>query len=75
MESKYIIGLLVGLLIYIGAVSGLYLVYKPNLDYQKERRKKLKEARKKALEMADEAKKFQAENRENDPEDENPEKM
>jgi len=72
METKYIIGLLVGLLIYIGAVSGLYLVYKPNLDYQKERRKKLREARKRALEMAEEAKKFQKENTEKDPDSEEP---
>lgn len=72
METKYIIGLLVGLLIYIGAVSGLYLVYKPNLDYQKERRKKLREARKKALKMAEEAKKFQKENTEKDPDSEEP---
>ncbi|WP_312650195.1 hypothetical protein [Proteiniclasticum sp.] len=67
METKYIIGLLVGLLIYVGAVSGLYLVYKPNIDYQRERRRKLKEDRRKALEMAAEAKKFQRENTEKDP--------
>lgn len=74
METKYIIGLLVGLLIYVGAVSGLYLVYKPNIDYQKERRRKLREARKKSLEMAEEAKKFQKENTEKDPDREEPNK-
>ncbi|HCW73050.1 MAG TPA: hypothetical protein DHM90_03805 [Clostridiaceae bacterium] len=72
METKYIIGLLIGLLIYIGAVSGIYLVYKPNIDYLRERRKKLREARKKALEMAEEAKKFQKENTEKEPSSEKP---
>lgn len=58
METRFYIALLIGLLIYVGAVSGLYLVYKPNLDYQKRKRKELKEARKKAFETAREAKKF-----------------
>ncbi len=61
METKYIIGLLAGIFIYVGIVSGLYLVYKPNIDYQKERRRKMKETRKKALELAKEAKEFQKE--------------
>ena len=61
METKYIIGLLAGLFIYIGIVSGLYLVYKPNIEHQREQFKKVKEARRKAKEMADEAKKFQQE--------------
>lgn len=61
METKYIIGLLAGLFIYIGIVSGLYLVYKPNIEHQKEQFRKVKEARRKAKEMADEAKKFQHE--------------
>lgn len=61
METKYIIGLLVGVLIYAGAVSGLYLIYKPNLKFQKERRRKLKEERRRAMELAQEAKKFQQE--------------
>lgn len=61
METKYIIGLLAGIFIYVGIVSGLYLVYKPDIEYQKERRKKAKEARRKALELAKEARKFQQE--------------
>lgn len=72
METRYIIGLLVGILIYAGAVSGLYLIYKPNLDYQKEKRKKLKEERNKALELAREAKRFQKEH-DDSPVDEQPE--
>lgn len=64
METKFYIALLVGLLIYIGAVSGLYLVYKPNFDYQKKKRKELKEKRRKALELAKEAKKFKEEHSE-----------
>ena len=64
METKFYIALLVGLLIYIGAVSGLYLVYKPNFDYQKKKRKELKEKRRKALELAKEAKKFKEEHKE-----------
>jgi hypothetical protein len=61
MENKYVIALIVGLIIYFGAVSGVYLIYKPNLDYQRNRRKKLKEERQKALEMARKAKAFQKE--------------
>lgn len=61
MEKKYVIALIVGLIIYFGAVSGVYLIYKPNLDYQRNRRKKLKEERQKALEMARKAKAFQKE--------------
>ena len=61
METKYIIGLLAGILIYVGIVSGLYLAYKPDIEYQKERRRKAKEARRKALELAEEARKFQQE--------------
>ena len=61
METKYIIGLLAGLFIYIGIVSGLYLVYKPNIEHQREQFRKVKEARRKAKEMADEAKNFQQE--------------
>ncbi|MBR0575525.1 hypothetical protein KCG48_04130 [Proteiniclasticum sp. BAD-10] len=61
MEQKYVIALIVGLIIYFGAVSGVYLIYKPNLDYQRNRRKKLKEERQKALEMARKAKAFQKE--------------
>jgi len=61
METKYIIGLLAGLFIYIGIVSGLYLVYKPNIEHQREQFRKVKEARRKAKEMADEVKKFQHE--------------
>ncbi|MFH5835775.1 hypothetical protein ACHAL6_06840 [Proteiniclasticum sp. C24MP] len=64
METKYIIGLLAGILIYVGIVSGLYLAYKPDIEYQKERRRKAKEARSKALEMAKEARKFQKEHSE-----------
>ena len=64
METKFYIALLVGLLIYIGAVSGLYLVYKPNIDHQKKKRKELKEKRRKALELAKEAKKFKEEHSE-----------
>ncbi|GEM_PF-912205 len=61
METKFYVALLVGLLIYIGAVSGLYLVYKPNIDHQKKKRKEMKEARRKAIELAREAKKFKEE--------------
>ena len=61
METKYIIGLLAGIFIYVGIVSGLYLAYKPDIEYQKERRRKAKEARQKALELAKEARKFQQE--------------
>lgn len=75
METKYIIGLLAGLFIYIGIVSGLYLVYKPNIEHQREQFKKAKEARRKAKEMADEAKKFQQEHDEDsEPKEENKEK-
>lgn len=71
METKYIIGLLAGILIYVGIVSGLYLVYKPDIEYQKEKRRKAREARNKALEMAKEARKFQEEhNEEKTPEEE-----
>lgn len=58
MDTKFYIALIVGLVIYLGALSGLYLVYKPNLDYQKKKRLELKEARKKALETARLAKRF-----------------
>ena len=64
METKFYIALLVGLLIYIGAVSGLYVVYKPNIDHQKKKRKEMKEKRRKALELAKEAKKFKEEHSE-----------
>ena len=75
METKYIIGLLAGLLIYIGIVSGLYLVYKPNIQHQREQFKKVKEARRKAKEMADEVKKFQQEHdEESEPKEEDKDK-
>lgn len=66
METKYIIGLLAGIFIYVGIVSGLYLAYKPDIEYQKERRRKAKEARQKALELAKEARKFQQEQSQDD---------
>lgn len=52
METRYIVGLAIGLFIYISAVSGLYLVFKDDLAYQREQRKKAKARRKKAREMA-----------------------
>jgi uncharacterized iron-regulated membrane protein len=72
MGTKFYIALLIGLLIYIGAVSGLYLVYKPNLDYQKKKKKEMKEARQKALELAREAKKFNEDHKEDKVEDQHP---
>ena len=56
MEKKYIIALLVGIFIYLGAVSGIYLVFKPNIEYRKNQKKKKHEARKNAIEMARKAK-------------------
>jgi len=64
METKFYVALLAGLLIYVGAVSGLYLVYKPNLDAQKKKKEQAKEARRKALELAREAKSFQKDHEE-----------
>lgn len=64
METRFYVALLVGLLIYLGAVSGLYLVFKPSFDYQKKKRKQMKEARRKALALAREAKNFEEEHTE-----------
>lgn len=52
LETRYIIGLVVGLFIYISAVSGLYLVFKDDIAYQREQMKKAKAKRKKARELA-----------------------
>ncbi len=56
METRYIVGLVVGVFIYIAAVSGLYLVFKDDIAYQREQLRKLKAKRKKAREMAEKAK-------------------
>lgn len=52
LKTRYIIGLVVGLFIYISAVSGLYLVFKDDIAYQREQMKKAKAKRKKARELA-----------------------
>ncbi len=52
METRFIVGLVVGLFIYISAISGLYLVFKDDIAYQREQMKKLKAKRKKAKELA-----------------------
>lgn len=52
METRFIVGLVVGLFIYISAISGLYLVFKDDIAYQRKQMKKLKAKRKKAKELA-----------------------
>lgn len=52
METRFIVGLVVGLFIYISAISGLYLVFKDDIAYQRGQMKKLKAKRKKAKELA-----------------------
>ena len=60
MEPRYIVGLVVGVFIYIAAVSGLYLVFKDDIAYQREQLRKVKEKRKKARELATKAKTLQS---------------
>lgn len=60
METRFIVGLAVGIFIYIAAVSGLYLVFKDDIAYQKKQLKKVKEKRKKAKELMKMAKTLQS---------------
>ena len=65
MEKKYIIALLVGIFIYLGAVSGIYLVFKPNIEYRKKQKKKMQEKQKNAMDMARKAKELKNEGKGN----------
>ncbi len=60
METRYIVGLAVGFFIYIAAVSGLYLVFKDDIAYQREQFRKAKLKRKNAKEIMLKAKSLDA---------------
>ncbi len=56
MEARTIVGLIIGVFIYTAAVSGLYLVFKDDIAYQREQIRKARAKRKKAKELAQIAK-------------------
>lgn len=52
MDKSFYLALGAGLLIYLGAVSGLYVVFKPNIEKSRKLRKERMEQLRKAKEEA-----------------------
>lgn len=52
MDTTFYLALGAGLLIYLGAVSGLYVVFKPNIEKSRKLRKERMEQLRKAKEEA-----------------------